>query len=135
MKSKKQIEKLVILLCILTLVLSNDGAEIHQTVQEFQAFQSSYSEIKEPCSCVEKPILFAEEELTEDVFSVLENVVYREMHMSGIMRQLLACLLTYLVFLAVLLKHFSSGMYQFSCSPTCGLARMLVFIQDADGRK
>lgn len=135
MKAPKQIRNMVIIGCILALVLSGLSSEIHETVQGFRAFQSSYSEIKEPCSCMGRPVLFAEEELADSISNVLENVLCREMNMSGEPGQFLACLFAYLAFLAVLLKHFASGIYHFSCSPTRGLARILTFIQDADGRK
>lgn len=135
MKAQKQVRNMVIIGCILALVLSGLSSEIHETVQEFRAFQSSYSEIKEPCSCMGKPVLFAVEELTDSISSVLENALCREMSMSGVLSQFLTCLFAYLAFLAMLLKHFAGGIYHFGCSPTRGLVCILTFIQDADGRK
>lgn len=132
---KRQIRNLLLICCILAIAVFWLSSEFHESVRAFRSYQASYSEITEPCFCQKKLVLFAEEELTDIVSATLENVVCRETHAAEFLRQLLALLFVYTVFLIMLLKRCMGTVYQFSRSPTCELTRILTFLQSADGRK
>lgn len=135
MTVRRQIRNFLIICCILAIAIFWLCSELHESVRVFRSYRASYSEIMEPCFCQKKLVLFAEEELMDSVSAALENVVCRETREAEFLRQFLVLLFAHTVFWAMLLKRCMGAVYQFSSSPTCELARILGFLQSADGRK
>lgn len=134
MRIRRFIQNLLIMMCVLMIPLTGQGIQLCKTVQQYAPAQSTLS--------YEGSKVFSEESALPDrqeTFSRLtvsiENSVRRLSRQSDATRHTFLYTLLVLTLLPFVSKCSLKGVCHYVCSHTCGLIRILTFMQDTDGRK
>ena len=134
MRIRRFIQNLLIMMCVLMIPLTGQGIQLCKTVHQYAPAQSTLS--------YEGSKVFSEESALPDrqeAFSRLtvsiENSVRRLSRQSDATRHTFLYTLLVLTLLPFVSKCSLKGVCHYVCSHTCGLIRILTFMQDTDGRK
>ena len=134
MRIRRLIQNLLIMMCVLMIPLTGQGIQLCKTVHQYAPAQSTLS--------YEGSKVFSEESVLPDrqeTFSRLtvsiENSVRRLSRQSDATRHTFLYTLLVLTLLPFVSKCSLKGVCHYVCSHTCGLIRILTFMQDTDGRK
>ena len=134
MRIRRFIQNLLIMMCVLMIPLTGQGIQLCKTVHQYAPAQSTLS--------YEGSKVFSEESVLPDrqeTFSRLtvsiENSVRRLSRQSDATRHTFLYTLLVLTLLPFVSKCSLKGVCHYVCSHTCGLIRILKFMQDTDGRK
>ena len=134
MRIRSFIQNLLIMMCVLMIPLTGQGIQLCKTVHQYAPAQSTLS--------YEGSKVFSEESVLPDrqeTFSRLtvsiENSVRRLSRQSDATRHTFLYTLLVLTLLPFVSKCSLKGVCHYVCSHTCGLIRILTFMQDTDGRK
>lgn len=134
MRIRRFIQNLLIMMCVLMIPLTGQGIQLCKTVHQYAPAQSTLS--------YEGSKVFSEESVLPDrqeTFSRLtvsiENSVRRLSRQSDATRHTFLYTLLVLTPLPFVSKCSLKGVCHYVCSHTCGLIRILTFMQDTDGRK
>ncbi len=134
MRIRRFIQNLLIMMCVLMIPLTGQGIQLCKTVHQYAPAQSTLS--------YEGSKVFSEESALPDrqeTFSRLtvsiENSVRRLSRQSDATRHTFLYTLLVLTLLPFVSKCSLKGVCHYVCSHTCGLIRILTFMQDTDGRK
>lgn len=134
MRIRRFIQNLLIMMCVLMIPLAGQGIQLCKTVHQYAPAQSTLS--------YEGSKVFSEESALPDrqeTFSRLtvsiENSVRRLSRQSDATRHTFLYTLLVLTLLPFVSKCSLKGVCHYVCSHTCGLIRILTFMQDTDGRK
>ena len=134
MRIRRFIQNLLIMMCVLMIPLTGQGIQLCKTVHQYAPAQSTLS--------YEGSKVFSEESALPDrqeTFSRLtvsiENSVRRLSRQSDTTRHTFLYTLLVLTLLPFVSKCSLKGVCHYICSHTCGLFRILTFMQDMDGRK
>ena len=134
MRIRRFIQNLLIMMCVLMIPLTGQGIQHCKTVHQYAPAQSTLS--------YEGSKVFSEESALPDrqeTFSRLtvsiENSVRRLSRQSDATRHTFLYTLLVLTLLPFVSKCSLKGVCHYVCSHTCGLIRILTFMQDTDGRK
>lgn len=134
MRIRRFIQNLLIMMCVLMIPLTGQGIQLCKTVHQYAPAQSTLS--------YEGSKVFSEESVLPDrqeTFSRLtvsiENSVRRLSRQSDATRHTFLYTLLVLTLLPFVSKCSLKGVCHYVCSHTCGLIRILTFMQDTDGRK
>ena len=134
MRIRRFIQNLLIMMCVLMIPLTGQGIQLCKTVHQYAPAQSTLS--------YEGSKVFSEESVLPDrqeTFSRLtvsiENSVRRLSRQSDATRHTFLYTLLVLTLLPFVSKCSLKGVCHYICSHTCGLIRILTFMQDTDGRK
>ena len=133
MRIRSFIQNLLIMMCVLMIPLTGQGIQLCKTVHQYAPAQSTLS--------YEGSKVFSEESALPDrqeTFSRLtvsiENSVRRLSRQSDATRHTFLYTLLVLTLLPFVSKCSLKGVCHYICSHTCGLIRILTFMQDTDGR-
>ena len=134
MRIRRFIQNIMIMLCVLMIPLTGQGTQLCKTVQQHAPARSvlSYEESK---VFSEESALLGRPETFSRLTVSIENSVSRLSRQSGTERHTFLYTLLVLTLLPFVSKCFSKGVCHYVCSHTCGLIRILTFMQDTDGRK
>ena len=134
MRIRRFIQNLLIMMCVLMIPLTGQGIQLCKPVHQYAPAQSTLS--------YEGSKVFSEESALPDrqeTFSRLtvsiENSVRRLSRQSDATRHTFLYTLLVLTLLPFVSKCSLKGVCHYVCSHTCGLIRILTFMQDTDGRK
>ena len=134
MRIRRFIQNLLIMMCVLMIPLTGQGIQLCKTVHQYAPAQSTLS--------YEGSKVFSEESVLPDrqeTFSRLtvsiENSARRLSRQSDATRHTFLYTLLVLTLLPFVSKCSLKGVCHYVCSHTCGLIRILTFMQDTDGRK
>lgn len=134
MRIRRFIQNLLIMMCVLMIPLTGQGIQLCKNVHQYAPAQSTLS--------YEGSKVFSEESALPDrqeTFSRLtvsiENSVRRLSRQSDATRHMFLYTLLVLTLLPFVSKCSLKGVCHYICSHTCGLIRILTFMQDTDGRK
>lgn len=134
MRIRRFIQNLLIMMCVLMIPLTGQGIQLCKTVHQYAPAQSTLS--------YEGSKVFSEESALPDrqeAFSRLtvsiENSARRLSRQSDATRHTFLYTLLVLTLLPFVSKCSLKGVCHYVCSHTCGLIRILTFMQDTDGRK
>ena len=134
MRIRRFIQNLLIMMCVLMIPLTGQGIQLCKTVHQYAPAQSTLS--------YEGSKVFSEESALPDrqeAFSRLtvsiENSARRLSRQSDATRHTFLYTLLVLTLLPFVSKCSLNGVCHYVCSHTCGLIRILTFMQDTDGRK
>ena len=134
MRIRRFIQNLLIMMCVLMIPLTGQGIQLCKTVHQYAPAQSTLS--------YEGSKVFSEESALPDrqeTFSRLtvsiENSVRPLSRQSDATRHTFLYTLLVLTLLPFVSKCSLKGVCHYVCSHTCGLIRILTFMQDTDGRK
>ena len=134
MRIRRFIQNLIIIMCVLMIPLTGQGIQLCKNVQQYAPARSPLS--------YEGSKVFSEESALPDrqeTFSrfniSIENSVRRLSRQSGATHHTFLYTLLVLTLLPFVSKCSLKGVCHYVCSHTCGLFRILTFMQDTDGRK
>lgn len=134
MRINRILRNFFIIMCILMIPLTGQGIQLYQTVQQYAPAQSTLS-YEESGMLSEESALLGRQETFSRLTVSIENSVSRLSHQSGVERSTLLYTLLVLTLLPFVSKCSIKGVCHYICSHTCGLIRILTFMQDTDGRK
>ena len=134
MRIRRFIQNLLIMMCVLMIPLTGQGIQLCKTVHQYAPAQSTLSyEGSKVCS--EESALPDRQETFSRLTVSIENSARRLSRQSDATRHTFLYTLLVLTLLPFVSKCSLKGVCHYICSHTCGLFRILTFMQDMDGRK
>ena len=128
------LQKFLIMMCVLMIPFTGQGIQLYQTVQHYTPAESvlSYQEAK---VFSEESALIDRQETLSRLTASIESSASRISRQSGAERYTLLYSFLFLTLLPFVSKCSLKRVCHYICSHTCGLIRILTFMQDTDGRK
>lgn len=134
MRINRLLQKLLIMMCVLMIPFTGQGIQLYKTVQQYTPAQSALSYEEAKVFSEESAFLDRQETFSRLAASI-ESSVSRISRQSGAERCTLLYSFLFLTLLPLVSKCSLKRVCHYICSHTCGLIRILTFMQDTDGRK